>query len=136
MEGPMPATIRLSEVVAVLSQATDMAMGQPREYALPSCLLALRIGGAVGLSAGEMRQVYYHSLLRYIGCNAESSLLASVAGDELILRRDYVRVDTGNPGEVLLSMFRSLRAARPEAGVWQLARMAAQGLLAMPKVRD
>ena len=29
----------------------------------------------------ERKRIYYQSLLRYIGCNAETSLLASVAGD-------------------------------------------------------
>jgi HD-GYP domain-containing protein (c-di-GMP phosphodiesterase class II) len=128
--------VRLNQVVAVLSQATDLAMGQPREYALPSCLLALRIAETLSLDADARRRIYYHSLLRYLGCNAESSLLASVAGDELLLRRDYVRVDTGNLGEVAMAMFRSLRVARAGASAWQLARMAAQGLLAMPRVRD
>lgn len=125
----------LAEFVAVLSQATDLAMGQPREYALPSCLLALRLGEALGLDAAARRQVYFHSLLRYLGCNAESTLLSSVAGDEMVFRRGYMQVDTGNPGEVVMAFMRSLRKAHADAGAWRLTRMAAKTLLAMPQVR-
>jgi hypothetical protein len=42
--------IRLAEGVAGLSLATDLGMGQPFEFALSSCVLALEPGGQGDLS--------------------------------------------------------------------------------------
>ncbi|MBW8886820.1 MAG: hypothetical protein JF616_03585 [Fibrobacteres bacterium] len=132
----MAATVRLSEVVAVLARATDLAWGQPREYAWDCCRLALRLAEAAGANAEARRQIYYHSLLRYLGCNAETTLLAAMAGDDILFRRDYARIDGSDLPAVLGVMWRSLRQSRPQARGWDLARSAARGLLAMPKVRD
>src|SRR6185436_18734394 len=92
--------IRLAELMAALSIATDLAMGQPMEFALSSCVLAVRLGEAFGLNDDELRDVYYQALLRYIGCNAETYFLAAVYGDELALRRDNATIDNGSLIEV------------------------------------
>lgn len=72
--------IRLAELIAALSLATDLGMGQPLEYALCSCVLAVRLGAALGLGEQELREVYYQALLRFIGCNAETAMLAAILG--------------------------------------------------------
>jgi hypothetical protein len=59
--------LRLAELIAALSLASDLGMGQPMEYALCSCVLAVRLGETLGFS-----ETYYQALLRYIGCNAET----------------------------------------------------------------
>jgi hypothetical protein len=64
--------LRLAELIAALSLATDLGMGQPMEYALCSCVLAVRLGETLGFSESELRGTYYQALLRYIGCNAET----------------------------------------------------------------
>jgi len=75
--------IRLAELVAALSIATDLAMGQPMEYVLGSCVLSVRLGETLGLSVSELREVYYLALLRYLGCNAGTHEQAALVGDEL-----------------------------------------------------
>jgi len=45
----MDPPVRLAELMATLSMATDLAMGQPMEQALRSCLIAVRLGEALGL---------------------------------------------------------------------------------------
>ncbi|MBI1880526.1 MAG: LuxR family transcriptional regulator, partial [Chloroflexi bacterium] len=62
--------LRLAELMAALSIATDLGMGQPMEYAMTTCIVAVRLGEAAGLSDAELRDAYYEALLRYIGCNA------------------------------------------------------------------
>src|SRR4029077_16470540 len=96
--------IRLAEVMAALSIATDLGMGQPLEFALSSCVLAVRIGDELGLGESDLRDVYYEALLRYIGCNAETRLLASITGDELAFRAEYASVDPGRTTQVLAMM--------------------------------
>ncbi len=75
--------LRLAEVVAALSLATDMGTGQPLERALRTCLLAFRLGEALGLSDDELHTVYYVALLRFVGCTADATHLADIFGDEL-----------------------------------------------------
>src|SRR6476646_6471217 len=87
--------VRRGEIIAALSIATDLSMGQPAEFALKSCVLATRIGRMLGLPAQDLAEIYYQSLLRYIGCNAETHAMAALFGD--YLRR-------GNAGAGMLGM--------------------------------
>jgi len=89
--------IRLAELIGALSLATDFGMGQPLEFALRSCVVALRLAEKLGFDENGMRDVYYQSLLRYIGCNAETRLLAAVFGDELALRTEIIHTDPTTP---------------------------------------
>src|SRR6188474_3813935 len=99
-----PATIRLAELMAALSMATDIGLGQPLEFALCACVLAVRLAEKRGYSLEARREVYYQALLRYIGCNAETDWMASVAGDEQILRTDSHQIDSGDLN-VVIHMF-------------------------------
>src|ERR1041384_8406675 len=93
--------VRVAEVMAALSLATDLGMGQPMEFALSSCILAVRLAEKCGYSEEALREVYYQALLRYIGCNAETDWLASIAGDEQGLRAEFARIDNANVFEAL-----------------------------------
>ena len=88
--------IRFAELMAALSMATDLAMGQPIEQALGTCLVAMRLGEIAGLSARELHDVYFQALLRYIGCNAETEGMAAAVGDEIALRTDVAAIDSGD----------------------------------------
>jgi hypothetical protein len=103
--------VRLAELMAALSIATDLGMGQPLESALCSCVVAMRLGQALNLDGDTLRDVYYQALLRYIGCNSDADALAALMGDELALRHDFAAVDTGQPSEVLGLAMRYLRQA-------------------------
>src|SRR5439155_8815756 len=93
--------VRLAELMAALSIATDLGMGQPLESALCSCVVAMRLGVGFDLDDETLRDVYYQALLRYIGCNADTYAIAAVFGDELALRHDFASIDPGRPPEVL-----------------------------------
>jgi HD-GYP domain-containing protein (c-di-GMP phosphodiesterase class II) len=128
--------IRLAELMAALSLATDLGMGQPLEWALSSCVLAVRLGESLGLDDPELRGVYYQALLRYIGCNAETHVLAAIAGDEIALRTEFAAVDNGSPAQVIGLMARSIRSAHFGAPPLQLAREVARGLMTMARAQE
>ena len=88
--------VRRAEIIAALSIATDLAMGQPVEFALKSCVLGVRLGQALGFTDEELRETYYEALLRYIGCNADTYAVAALFGDEMELRRDLAASDRGS----------------------------------------
>jgi hypothetical protein len=69
---PPRSGVRLAEIVAALSLATDLGMGQPMEFALRTCVLAVRLGDVLGLDERELRDIYYVALLRSAGCTAEA----------------------------------------------------------------
>lgn len=79
--------VRRADFLMALAYATDLATGQSRDFALRSCVLAMRLAEVAGLDNHERRNVYHQALLRYIGCNADTHLLASAFGDEIALRR-------------------------------------------------
>jgi hypothetical protein len=79
--------LRSAEVMAALSLATDVGMGQPMEQGLGVCLLAVRFGAELGLGDEELGRVYDMALLRHIGCTAETVEFAEILGDELLARR-------------------------------------------------
>src|SRR5260370_17072830 len=72
--------LRLAELMAALSLATDLGMGQPMEQALRTCLIAVSLGERLGLSRDELSEVYYVALLRFLGCTADAHEFAAMAG--------------------------------------------------------
>src|ERR1700694_1190535 len=131
---PGTSDIRLAELMATLSLATDLGMGQPMEYALCVCVLSVRLGEALGLSENELREVYYLALLRHIGCNAETYRMADLFGDELALRTDIAAVDSGHTSQVVGLVIHYIRQANEGASPLHLARVIARGLLAAPQL--
>lgn len=92
--------IRRADFMMVLAYATDLATGQSRDFALRSCVLSMRLAEKMGLDLEERRKVYHQAILRYIGCNADTHLLASAFGDEIALRRDLAVADLGNQTDI------------------------------------
>ncbi len=128
------ADIRLVELMAALSLATDLGMGQPMEYALCVCILSTRIGEVLGLSEDELHNVYYLALLRHIGCNAETYRMADIFGDELALRADFASVDSRNTPQVLALVTRYIRQANEGSSPNHLARLIEHGLMTTPSL--
>ncbi|MBE7555464.1 MAG: HD domain-containing protein [Anaerolineales bacterium] len=120
--------------MAALSLASDLGMGQPLEFALSSCVLALRLGEALRLSEEALREIYYQALLRYIGCNAETHLVAAIVGDEIALRADFATIDNASITEVVSLMVRTIRQTNAGAGSFQVMQAVARGLLALPQM--
>jgi HD-GYP domain-containing protein (c-di-GMP phosphodiesterase class II) len=133
--GEEPGTaVRRGEVIAALSIATDLAMGQPVEFALKSCVLATRVGRLLDLTASALTEIYYQSLLRYIGCNAETHVMAALLGDEIDFRRDFARIDIGRANEMVALVFAYLRRAHSGDGMLAMIAGVARGLVASRKI--
>jgi HD-GYP domain-containing protein (c-di-GMP phosphodiesterase class II) len=106
--------VRLSELIAALSLATDLGMGQPMEQALNTCLLSVKAGRSLGLEGSQLSEVYYLALLRFIGCTADAhEEAASVGGDEIALRSGLAVVIMGETPEFMRYMLRNYAAGTP-----------------------
>jgi hypothetical protein len=87
--------------------ATDLATGQSCDFALRSCVLGMRIADTAGLDTEIRRSIWHQALLRYIGCNADTHLLASAFGGEIALRRELAGTDMG---KIIRDRFNTHRA--------------------------
>jgi len=93
--------LRLAELMAALSLATDLGMGQPLEQALRTCLLAIELAARMGLAKDEISEVFYVALLRFIGCTVDAHELAEIfGGDDIASRRASALVVGGSPVEI------------------------------------
>ncbi len=73
---------RLAELTIALSLASDLGTGQPMEHGLHTCWLSLAVADALGLDASTRSCVYYVALLRFLGCTADASETAVLAGGD------------------------------------------------------
>ncbi len=88
--GPRP---RRAEVVAALSLALDLGLGQPMEHMLRSSIIACRVADLLGLGARRHGVVYYGDLLAWIGCHADSFEVSALFGDDIGYRAATYEVD-------------------------------------------
>ena len=87
------AGVRRAELLAALSLAIDLGLGQPMEHVLRSSLLAATLAERAGLDATARATVFYTNLVMWIGCHADSHELSRWFGDDIAYRRDTFEVD-------------------------------------------
>lgn len=105
-----------ADIVLALSLATDLGTGRPMEWAMRSTLLAMRLGESLGLSDGQLREVYYGALLLYVGCSSEVQLALQLLGDDpSTMLAAFDLVDQGDPQEMMAWMGRHVGAHLPPA---------------------
>src|SRR5712691_7286662 len=105
--------LRLAELMAALSLATDLGMGQPLEQALRTCLIAIELAERMGLAKDEVSEVFYVALLRFLGCTADAQGDAERAGgDEIAARRAFAPVLGGSPAEIARRVMSQLGAGQ------------------------
>jgi HD-GYP domain-containing protein (c-di-GMP phosphodiesterase class II) len=93
--------VRLADLLAAVSVATDLGNGQEPEKAIRACLIATALARRMGTPEAEVSDVYYTALLRHLGCTATAHEEAYLGGDELVSRPAAERADFGNPREAL-----------------------------------
>ena len=114
--------VRRADFLMALAYATDLATGHSRDFALRSCVLAMRFAEVAGLDQDTRRSIYHQALLRYIGCNADTHLLAAAWGDEITLRRELHHIDMGNRAEFVEVLVRAMTRKFAGASPEELAR--------------
>ncbi|MCV7343961.1 HD domain-containing phosphohydrolase [Mycolicibacterium rhodesiae] len=80
-------------MLAALSVAIDLGLGQPAEHMLRAALIGTRIADRLGLDREQRDCVYYSTLVMWIGCHADSHEFAGWFGDDISVRRDAYHVD-------------------------------------------
>jgi response regulator RpfG family c-di-GMP phosphodiesterase/DNA-binding CsgD family transcriptional regulator len=97
----------LAELCAATSLFTDLGTGQPTEHGLRTCLVAMRLADALELDPAVRGDVFYVSLLRFLGCTADAAEMAALAGaDEVQFLAGMAPVAMGSPREEIAKMIR------------------------------
>ena len=69
--------LRLAELMAAISMATDLQHGYPPEKGLRDALVAVGLARALGVDGQDLSDVYYTALLQLLGCTAHAHELAA-----------------------------------------------------------
>lgn len=97
--------VRLAELCAATSLITDMGTGQPDAHGLRTCLVAMRLADGLSLESGVRGELFYVSLLRFLGCTADAHQVAAMAGgDEMRFLSGMAPVTMGSPREEIRQM--------------------------------
>jgi HD-GYP domain-containing protein (c-di-GMP phosphodiesterase class II) len=89
-DGALPRRV---EVLAALSVAIDLGLGQPAEHMARSATIACRLADRLGLDPEQRGTVYYATLVMWIGCHADSQEYARWFGDDIAVRHEAYLVD-------------------------------------------
>jgi len=96
--GAPPGGIALSELIAGLSCALDIAEGEPPGHAQRSCLIGMRLADAIGLAADARSDLFYALLLKDAGCTANAAHMSALFGaDDQLAKRTSKFVDWSRP---------------------------------------
>ena len=133
---PETGSVRIAELVATLSYAADLGLGQPMAHCMRQTVIALRLAGLAGASDRELEATYYLGLMMNVYCHADAAEQAQWFGDDISMKGDgfdtldmstarmvaFVLRRVGSHGS---GMARARRLATfPVAGVKQMATFA------------
>lgn len=95
--------VRLSELLAAMSLATDLGLGQPPEHMLRAARISMRLGRRLGLDTAELATLYDVSFLTYVGCAVFGNESAAIFGDDIDFRAHATQVElAGFPAMVFM----------------------------------
>ncbi len=118
MEEPSASGVALADVLAALSLATDLGLGQPAEHMQRSSRIALRLGRRLGLDGEGRCRLHDVSLLTYVACPVYGDDVSTSFGDDIAFRAGVPDVDlAGMPAVVYM-----LRRAGSSGSALQRAR--------------
>lgn len=94
--------LRLAELLAAISLATDLSHDVPAESALRDAVLAVELARLAGWSASTVSDVYYLALLYHMGCTGAVAMQSRLGGgDDVNVRHWLSEVDFADRPEVM-----------------------------------
>src|SRR3954470_22770962 len=103
----MPAPNPTVECLSALSVILDLANGLAEDKSLLTASLAVQLAEAAGAPAEARAAAFFAALLRHLGCTGYASVEATLAGDDVGLRRRLLHADASRPLDVLFAVSRS-----------------------------
>jgi HD-GYP domain-containing protein (c-di-GMP phosphodiesterase class II)/DNA-binding CsgD family transcriptional regulator len=126
-KGPPSHPLRLAELLASVSLATDLGTGQPPGHALRTCTIAAALAEAMRCGPDDVRTVHQFALLRFLGCTSDAAETAAmVGGDDRIFNAAMAPVVMGSGREMMGQFVRRVASGHSSLGrlrliAWGLA---------------
>ena len=90
--------VKVAELVATLSYAADLGLGEPMEHCMRQTVIALRLADLADASAEDREATYYLGMLVNAYCHADAAEQASWFGDDIAFKGEgYEVLDMGTP---------------------------------------
>ncbi len=124
---PASTRPRRAEVLAALSLALDLGLGQPMEHMLRAAVIATRMADRIGMDATERGVVYYAELVSWIGCQADSPELSALFADEIAFRAGTFPIDLRGRSRARFLLGQAGHGRPPLAGGRARLRLLADG---------
>jgi HD-GYP domain-containing protein (c-di-GMP phosphodiesterase class II) len=94
--------LRLAELLATVSLASDLAHDVPAESALRDAFLAVHLGRLAGWPAQDLSDVYYLALIYHVGCTGAVDAQSRLGvGDDVSVRHWLSEADFDKPPQVM-----------------------------------
>jgi hypothetical protein len=90
--------VRIAELVATLSYAADLGLGQPMEHCMRRTVIALRLADLAGATDDDREATFYLGLMMNACCHADATEQAMWFGDEIRFKSDgFEMLDMNTP---------------------------------------
>ncbi len=131
---PVVGSVRIAELVATLSYAADLGLGQPMEHCMRQTTIALRLADLAGVGAHDREATYYLGLLMNSYCHADAAEQARWFGDDISFKGDGVEILDMNTAQMIAFLLR--RVGSHGSGVDRARRLAAFPMIGQRLVAD
>jgi hypothetical protein len=115
--------VRIAEVVATLSYAADLGLGQPMAHCMRQTVIALRLAELVGANNRELEATYYLGLMMNVYCHADAAEQAQWFGDDIRSKADVFETLEMNTARTIAFILR--RVGSHGSGLERAKRLAA-----------
>jgi HD-GYP domain-containing protein (c-di-GMP phosphodiesterase class II) len=119
---PETGSVRIAELVATLSYASDLGLGQPIAHCMRQTVIALRLAALAGASDRELEATYYLGLMMNVYCHADASEQAKWFGDDISMKSDTFDMLDMSTARMVTLLWR--RAGSHGGGVARARRLA------------
>ena len=90
--------IKLSELIAALSQALDITEGQPEGHCIRCCWIGMHVGRELGMPEDDLWKLYYTLLLKDLGCSSNAARICELyLTDDLAFKQGFKTVGDSLP---------------------------------------
>jgi HD-GYP domain-containing protein (c-di-GMP phosphodiesterase class II) len=119
---PEAGSVKIAELVATLSYAADLGLGQPMQHCMRQTVIALRLADLVGANDRDREATYYLGLLMNAYCHADAAEQASWFGDDISMKGDGFEILDMNTAQMISFILR--RVGSHGTGVQRVKRLA------------
>jgi len=119
---PTAGSVRIAELVATLSYAADLGLGQPMAHCMRKTVIALRLADLIDARAQDREATYYLGLMMNAYCHADATEQARWFGDDIGMKADGQDIIDMNTAQTISFLLR--RVGSHGSGLQRVKRLA------------